>query len=281
MYDRASLCDYEAIPVILKKVLSRLTGNQFMQTRLQRTVQILLYLMGIGSGSDVLFSGEHAIFTVLREKVQPPYCVFDVGSNKGQFLQLVIDSFPDEDLMVHCFEPGSAAFRSLLDLSKMLDVKIRPRLNNIALSNEGGSSPLYFDNVGSPLSSLTKRKLGHYGIEFEKSEIVEIQTIDDYCLANGVNRINLLKIDVEGHELNTLQGAKQMLESGSVDVVSFEFGGTNIDTRIFFRDIWLFLDEVRMRVFRITPSGYLHAIDRYREIEEQFSPTNFVAVSKT
>jgi FkbM family methyltransferase len=272
--------DKEVIQVTLKRVLSALTANKYMQRCLLRNVQVSQYLMGIGSGSDVSFSGEQEIFRILKQRSQPPFCIFDVGSNRGQFLQMVVDNIQNDDLSIHCFEPGHETFNLLLGFSKTLSLSNELKVNNIALGKERGESTLYFDQVGSALASLTKRKLGHYGIDFDKSETVQIDTVDSYCRDNAIDRINLLKIDVEGHELNALLGAEKMFANRSIDVVSFEFGGTNIDTRTYFRDFWHFFAKVQMRISRITPSGYLSPIDSYREIEEQFAPTNFIAVPR-
>jgi hypothetical protein len=84
---------------------------------------------------------------------------------------------------------------------------------------------------------------------------------------------------VEGHEFDVITGAQEMLETGSIDMVSFEFGGTNIDTRTFFRDFWYLLTRFKLRIFRITPSGYLSPIGTYNEFMEQFGATNYVAIA--
>jgi len=108
---------------------------------------------------------------------------------------------------------------------------------------------------------------------------VEINTIDNYCSENAINHIHLLKIDIEGHELDALAGAKRMFATKSIDIVTFEFGGCNIDTRTFFRIFWYFFSEVNLKIFRITPSGYLYPIESYKEIYEQFRTTNFITIS--
>jgi hypothetical protein len=70
-----------------------------------------------------------------------------------------------------------------------------------------------------------------------------------------------------------------MLASKSIDIVTFEFGGCNIDTRTFFQDFWYFFDEANFKILRITPSGYLNPLQSHKEIDEQFRTTNFIAVS--
>jgi FkbM family methyltransferase len=267
--------------MLLKRALSKISGSGYMQRCLEKNIRASQYLMGVGSGSDVVSSGEESIFGVLSQKCKPPYCVFDVGSNRGQFIEVVLDNIPMDDLSIHCFEPGHETFKSLVAFTKKLRESERIMLNNVGIGRERGEAILHFDSLGSGLASLTKRRLEHYGIAFENSEKVQIETIDDYCRDNSIDHIHLLKLDIEGHELDALAGAGRMFETKSIDIVTFEFGGCNIDTRTFFRDFWYFFAKVNMRIFRITPSRYLSPIDSYKEVHEQFTTTNFIAVSKS
>jgi len=155
------------------------------------------------------------------------------------------------------------------------------RLNRFAFGSRTGTVRLYYDKPGSNLASLTKRRLNHFNIYFDQHEDVEVDTIDNYCNKNSIDRIHLLKLDVEGHELDVLSGAVGVFEKGGIDIVAFEFGGCNIDTRTFFQDFYYFFSEkFRMKLYRITPSGYLYAINHYKEIHEQFRTSNFVAIKK-
>ena len=62
-------------------------------------------------------------------------------------------------------------------------------------------------------------------------------------------------------------------------VLQFEFGGSNIDTRTFFQDFWYFFKENDFAIFRITPFG-VERIGRYRESDEFFFTTNYVAINR-
>ncbi|HET9950327.1 MAG TPA: FkbM family methyltransferase [Candidatus Eisenbacteria bacterium] len=262
---------------LLKRVLVGASGNRFVQALLERNVHVSQILMGIGSGDEVSSSGEAAAFRVLRAKAEPPYCIFDVGSNKGQFLRLALDHVGTNDLSIHGFEPGRETFRVL---AGSFEGDPRVRVNNVALGRAKGRAVLHYDRAGSGLASLTKRRLDHHRIDFSQSETVEVDTIDDYCSAHAIDRIHLLKLDIEGHELDALVGAASMFAAGAIDIVTFEFGGCNIDTRSFFRDYWHFFHDARFRLFRIAPSGYLAPIGAYREVLEQFRTTNFIAIAE-
>jgi len=249
--------------------------TRWNQSILEKIVVSAQYLQGIGCGSDVFSSGEAAVFTKLKESTDSKrtLCVFDVGANKGQFLTLACTSLPGREFTIHAFEPSRKTYEQLCENARKYRNAV---LNNYGLGREPGDRELFYDAVGSGLASLTKRKLDHLGLHMELSEKVKISTIDDYCDAHQIDRIDLLKIDVEGHELDVLIGGEKMFSKSAIDMVTFEFGGTDIDTRTFFRDFFYFFQDHRMRIARITPSGYLCELKSYNEGFEQFRITNFM-----
>ena len=65
---------------------------------------------------------------------------------------------------------------------------------------------------------------------------MNVRTLDSICEQEKVDTIHFLKIDVEGHELQTIEGASNLISSGSIDFIQFEFGGPiNPQFRIFFQ----------------------------------------------
>lgn len=263
--------------LFVTKILTRMSGFYAMQRLLQQNVLVSQFLMGIGTVRGPDASGEKVAFDLLRDRCSPPFCVFDVGANKGQYLNLVLKLIHSDDFQIHCFEPSHTTFAYLAANSKE-DVRIK--LNNIALGKERGEALLYYDSPSSGLACLTKRRLNHLDKVLGKSEKVRLDTIDNYCRQNAITRIHLLKMDVEGHELDVLAGAQEMLTKKLIDIVTFEFGGANIDNRSFFQDYWYFFQDIGMRIFRITPSGYLYPIKYYSEDLELFRTTNFLATAK-
>lgn len=259
---------------MLRNILSKCAGNKSAQIILEKNIILSLYLSGIGSGGGVQNSGEKSILNLLTSK-REPYCIFDVGANKGQYLNMIFKELRQRDFEIHSFEPSKYTFE-LLQKNSPDSVKIK--LNNLGLGKSVGEYTLYSNEQGSGLASLTKRKLDHFNIDFSCSEKIQITSLDNYCMENGVKHIHLLKIDVEGHELDVLNGASKMFADQSIDIVSFEFGGCNIDTRTFFQDFYYFFNEKKMQLFRITPSGYLFPIRKYKEQYEQFITTNYIAI---
>jgi hypothetical protein len=86
-------------------------------------------------------------------------------------------------------------------------------------------------------------------------ETVRLRTLESWSLSSGINDIDVLKLDVEGHEMDVLRGAGETLRR--VRVIQWEFGGCNIDTRTYFQDFWYFLTEAGFKISRLGPRGAL------------------------
>lgn len=264
---------------ILKRVPLKIAGatvsSRAGQSALGGFIKIAQYLMGIGAGSSPQSSGETTVLRLVKTRLHPaerPFCAFDVGANKGQFLSVLLSEFTGTDFVVHAFEPGMEAFRTL---SEKFSAAAPIRLNNLALSDKPGNLTLYADAAGSGMSSLLHRDGRHLGVDFSHVQTIAATTLDAYVAQNGVKVIDFLKLDVEGAELTVLQGAETTFYERRVRSVMFEFGGANIDSRTYFRDFYyLFSSYGGARIYRVTPSGFLNPILRYSEALEQFTTTN-------
>jgi FkbM family methyltransferase len=265
----------QALAKTVRTISKPIAKTRLGQSILEKIVVSAQYLQGIGCGGDVFSSGEAAVFTRLKENAdsERTLCVFDVGANKGQFLTLACTCLHDRDFNIHAFEPNRETYEELCQNARQHKNAV---LNNCGLGREPGELELFYDTAGSGLASLTKRKGDHFGLHMELSQRVKISTIDDYCTAHEIDRIDLLKIDVEGHELDVLNGGEKMFSRLAVNMVTFEFGGCNIDTRTFFQDFFYFFQDHQMRISRITPAGYLCELKSYKEVFEQFRTTNFM-----
>jgi FkbM family methyltransferase len=260
---------------VFDKLIQRASANFVAQRILEKVVSKCHRLMGIGSGGDVFNSGERAVIELMAKKYIQPYCVFDVGSNTGQFLSLLLRTLGKKRVNVHCFEPSSTAFEVL---QRKAAGEASVKANNFGLASERKERVLFYDKPGSGLASLTRRRLDHFGIQFDHSEAVRMDTLDNYCFENKFERIHFLKVDVEGHEMEVLRGGEAIFSSNAIEMVLFEFGGCNIDIRTFMQDFFYFFRERHMNLYRITPSGYLYPLESYKEMQEQFITTNFLAM---
>jgi FkbM family methyltransferase len=156
--------------------------------------------------------------------------VFDVGANVGE-LTLLFSRFAGASGGVHAFEPTGRGFERLSAVCRAASLD-NVRLNRLALAEEEGPVRLHvYDDAHLSWTTRAERPLEDYGISVkpQATEEAPATTLDLYCERNGVAEIDLLKIDVEGAELQVLVGARRMLREGRVRCVTFEFGQTTFD----------------------------------------------------
>jgi len=244
----------------------------------ERLIYKLEHKVGIGSGSEPDQSGETVVLKILKQAAAEPLRIFDVGANQGQFASEVVSYLGDScEYEIHSFEPSPQTFAMFLKKHKDNSSIVA---NNLGLGATRQKTSLYLDAQGSGLASLTQRKLHHLGIDHGAiTQEIELTTLDEYCSTAGIERIDLLKIDVEGHELDVLAGGSKLLQSGGIRLVQFEFGGCNIDTRTFFKDFFCLFADRGYELFRILPDCRLLPLTQYRELDEKFRTANYLAVN--
>lgn len=233
-----------------------------------RLAETILQDCGFGAGADIGHSNEEVIFEFL-ENTRP--VLVDVGAHCGEYTLLFLRHFPAG--RAFCFEPVQAHFEILQHATEGLD---GVKLFNLALGNSETSALIYRDQQLSGLASLTKRRLDHFSISMDIQEEVKVATLDSVLGNGAVEYIDLLKLDVEGHDLEVLKGAQNLLSANRIGAVQFEFGGSNLDTRTNLQDFYYFMTSNCFRIYVVTKYG-LEPIQQYREIYEQYRTTNFVA----
>ena len=227
------------------------------------------FAQGLGWGSGTIKQEINACLSLLRTK---PNIFIDIGANKGLYTQGVLNEIGS--IETHVFEPSELNYKILKDKFSFSN---KIKINKIALSNSTSKAKLFSDISGSGLGSLTKRRLDHFDIEMDNEEEVDLIRFDEYWNKNSTV-IDYVKIDVEGHELDVLEGFGKLIFK--TKLIQFEFGGCNIDTRTYFQDFWYFFLQRNFIIYRITPRGFLR-IPSYKEKYEFFQTTNYIALNKS
>ena len=250
----------------IARSIAPLASSRLAQNGLENAVLFFEALQGIGTGAAFSRRELNAIFKPI---IGPAPVIFDVGAHAGEFLLSAMKRISAASTF-HAFEPSSESFKLL---STRFGNHERVRLNRVALGASAGSGTLFADQLGSQLASLLPRP--YFGRIL--SEQISINVLDDYCSDRQIHRIDLLKLDVEGSELNILKGAKNLLQSRSIHRILFEVGGCNIDSRVFFRDLYELLIARDMRISRLLPGGRFYSLTHYDEMLERFRTTNYLA----
>lgn len=218
------------------------------------------------SDCNIMTDGEHRF---LRHNANGWRVVFDVGANVGNWTRLLLSLNPN--LEVHCFEPSQNAFRALVDARLGGNV----HLSDFGLGSSAGQQTLYHFGGIAELASLYRRE----GIPFgeDTTEVVRLETFDDYREKTSIDHVDFVKLDVEGHELAVLQGMRRSLEAQRVGIVQFEYGGCNIDSRVLLKDLFGFFRQFGYSLRKLLPTR-VESIPEYAQVYENFRLQNWLAV---
>jgi len=161
--------------------------------------------------------------------------VFDVGANIGEWTELALRINPN--LNIHCFEPSSITFKKL----KSRNFKGNIIYNNFGLSSTTKQKKLYIFGECDGKNSLHIRSGLEEGWglkEQQTTETVKLETLDKYCNQYGIQEIDFMKLDVEGHEFEVLRGATEMISKFKIKRIQFEYGRSHIASRVFLKDFF-------------------------------------------
>lgn len=171
----------------------------------------------------------------------------DVGANVGQSAKYIRQYFPQS--RIYCIEPIKDTFNTLKKSTKGLNLSY----HNIALgsANEEVEVQVDINNLRSDRNSLLKSH-NHSGSATFKTETVQVQTLLQFCKANGIQFIDYLKIDTEGYDLEVLKGSVDLLGNASIAFVEAEVGMNPKNTfHVDFVEVKRFLERYNYMIFGI------------------------------
>ena len=204
--------------------------------------------------------------------------IFDVGANVGLYTGKILENaqqincFPQ----IHAFEPTRSCWQQL---KQKFGYEKSVKLNDFGISDSKEEAVIYYDKEASALASLYQRDLKLYDLELSQQETIKLQKLEDYIKDNNIEHINLLKIDIEGHELYAFRGLGDFLNPKFIDAIQFEYGGANLDSRTSLMEIAGLLTAHGFSLHKIMPN-YIEK-RKYEPRMENFQYANFVALSKT
>ena len=171
-----------------------------------------------------------------------PSVVFDVGAHQGQTALHFRKSFPTAS--IHCFEPTDENFAKLKANTKG---KRLIRINQFALGSARTSVIMQNGQSDQTHQVINNEEKTHVNEEMPR---IPMETIDSYMIDEGVANIDLLKIDVEGYELEVLEGAKDALASRRIKAILAECDFDPKDTQhTYFNDLWDYLRSKNFSFF--------------------------------
>lgn len=130
-------------------------------------------------------------------QANPHACFMDIGAHHGSY-SLVVDRWVGKNGLVIAFEPHPIILEVLKENLARNDCR-QTKVAPVALGNTTGTMNLFGDSTTATLVNSDVDNNDNY-------TSVDIVTLDFYCQKNSLEP-SVIKIDVEGFELEVLQGA--------------------------------------------------------------------------
>ncbi len=226
---------------------------------------------------DIDTNGESKFLDRFLNSFDKGITVFDVGANIGHYSEIIVNSCAYRSLNyeIHLFEPTKSCFT---ELTNKFGQNPRLVLNNFGVSDSEGSTTIFYDTEKSGFASLYQRNLKHENISMDQQEEIVIKRLDAYIEENKITKIDLLKIDIEGHELFAFKGLGKYLNSDFISAIQFEYGGANLDSHTSLKDLYTLLQPAGFDIYKIMKKGLEKR--EYTGRIENFQYANYVALSK-
>jgi FkbM family methyltransferase len=230
--------------------------------------------LGLRNYQDLSITGELCFLKKYLTKFNNPI-IFDVGANRGKYTFVCQQLNPNSKIF--CFEPHPQNFAFLKEQINSPNIVVF----NQALSEQPGKLFLYDykNNSGSTHATLYKGVIETIHRSESTTVEVEVSTIDTVIKNYNLEKIALLKIDVEGHELKVLTGAKEAIKQGKIEAIQFEFTHINAISRVFMKDFVDLLGE-NYNFYRLLPTGLLPLGQYHPTTHEIFLYQNIVCLKK-
>jgi FkbM family methyltransferase len=165
---------------------------------------------GIDFSIYLLGAFEPGTQATLKKLVKPGDSVFDIGANIGAHTLGIAQSVGPQG-RVFAFEPADFAFEKLchnLALNPALAARTFPQQILLSASSSDSNEPQIY--ASWPLENSGSVHPKHRG-QLVSTARASVDTLDAFVARNNIERLDLIKMDVDGHELPVLRGASETL----------------------------------------------------------------------
>ena len=198
--------------------------------------------------------------------------ILDIGSNVGSYTKKAISLRGDKSLLIHSIDANP----EMKEYFKQIDFK-GFTYSHVGVGKSKERKIFYSDKkVGGKASSSFFK---HYYLNENNSYEVEIHQLDDIITQLSWDKIDLLKIDIEGSEMDALEGAEKSFEKEIINITQLEYNPTWIKADKSLENLFNFKEKFSLDMFRLTKTG-LMPLNKYHHSLDDFNYQNIILIKK-
>jgi FkbM family methyltransferase len=150
-----------------------------------------------------------------------PTVLFDIGAHNGSWSQILLETLQN-DIQIVMFEPQKNYFETL---KKIFTTQNNKFLFNLALGSSYGKSHILGGGASASLLNASSLQNEIFPGSFNESvsESVEVFTLDEVVETNKLQQPDVIKIDVQGFELDVFKGGQKTLKNTKYLIVELSF----------------------------------------------------------
>ena len=163
---------------------------------------------------------------VMLSLVRPKDVIVDIGANIGYYT-LIFSKITGKGGKVFAFEPGRSNFMILkenLRINNYIDRVVT--VNKAVTSEDNREINLYLNNTNHGMNRIFKSE--KYGKGTDSIEKIGTITLDSYFSHNQIQKVDFVKLDIEGSEYGAIKGMQQTLKNNESIKIITEFHPTSI-----------------------------------------------------
>ena len=241
-----------------------------------------LYIEKLGkllSGKDnenPIKNGEYKLIksiSKIASKQEKDLVFFDGGANIGGHTNQIlknINLLKNSNFKVYAFEPFHNTYQKLIENVKSDKCFLIMK----ALSDKKEEKTFYYDDF-----KLSGRNSCVPHSYLNNKSIVDSTTIDIFCEEEGIKSIYFLKLDIEGHEIKALNGARNMLSKKNITYIQLEYNLCWKESNSSIKEIMDICKEYDFDLYRICPD-HLRKFTKYHPIVDDYVYSNLLMVQK-
>ena len=231
-----------------KELITNYQGKILIKTNLSDHIESQIFWQDVQEGDR----GEVA----LMKKILNDGDVFiDIGANVGVFS--LIAAAHNQNGQIHAFEPYSYHYNRLkqnVSINNFQNIAI----NCLALSDTHSKLDLFIPNTNNTGMASLFADTDHYSNY--KKEKVFVTTLDIYAKAKQLQRLDLIKLDVEGAELKVLKGCKTLINRHN-PLIMMEVNKEHLKrAECSYLDVLNFFNTYNYNIYKINHNGKLSRI---------------------